>query len=113
MGFWSQTLEFSNPDREMASIQILRRHQLSHQEARARAEELARRVERRLAVSWHWEGDSMRLMGPPGLASKAQGVVNLVPGQVQIEIDLPLALRPMKGILEGKLRDKLDLLLGT
>jgi hypothetical protein len=37
----------------------------------------------------------------------------LTPGQVHIEIDLPLALRPMKGLLEGKLHDKLDTLLGA
>lgn len=97
----------------MASIRILRTHQLPHEEARARAEYLARRIERRLAVSWRWEGEHMRLSAPPGPASGIRGVVRLTPGEVHIEIDLPLALRPMKGLLEGKLHDKLDTLLGA
>lgn len=97
----------------MASISIQRSHRLPHDEARSRAEYLARRIEHRLAVSWRWEGEQMRLIAPPGPASGARGVVRLVPGQVHIEIDLPFALRPMKGLLEGKLRDKLDALLGS
>jgi putative polyhydroxyalkanoate system protein len=97
----------------MASIRILRSHRLPLDVARARAEELARRIEHRLAVSWRWEGERMRLSAPPGPASGARGVVHVTPEQVQIEIDLPLVLRPMKSVLEGKLHDKLDRLLGA
>jgi len=96
----------------MATILIRRPHQLSFDEARKRAEILARRIQQRLSVSWRWEGETMRLSAPPGPASGVKGLVSLTPGQVQIEVDLPLALRPVKRMLEDKLHHKLDLLLG-
>ena len=97
----------------MATIQIRRPHRLPLAEVRQRAEHLARRIEQRLSVVWRWETDDLlQLTAPPGPASGARGQVRLTPGQVDIEVDLPFALRPARRLLEGKLNDKLDALLG-
>lgn len=96
----------------MATILIRRPHRLAYDEVRARAEHLARRIEQRFSVLWRWEGEHLTLTAPPGPARGARGVVKLSPGQVDIEIDLPLALRPVRSLVEIKLNDKLDAMLG-
>ena len=97
----------------MATIVIRRAHRLSLPEARHTAERLARRVEQRHDVSWRWEGDSIELTAPPGLARGATGRVTLDDDEVAIEIHLPLALRPVKRLVETELRSKLDAVLGA
>ena len=97
----------------MATIEIRRPHHLPLPEARRRAEQLARRIEQRLSVLWRWQSDDLlELTAPPGPASGARGQVRLTPEQVHIDVDLPFALRPVRRMLEGKLNDKLDALLG-
>lgn len=97
----------------MATIRIRRSHRLSSHDARHRAEALARRFEARLAVRWQWQGDSMELVAPRGPASGTRGRVTLGAGDVAIEIHLPLALSPVKGMVERRLSAKLDELLGA
>lgn len=92
----------------MSAIVIRQKHGLAHHEVRARAESLARRIEQRLSVSWAWHGDEMTLTAPPGPARGATGKVRVAPDEVQVEVRLPLALSPIRRLVEGKLRQKID-----
>ena len=95
----------------MATILIRRQHKLSYTNLRTRAEAVARRIEQRHNVSWRWEGDSMKLSAPGGLAKGASGTVRVGHQDVHIGIVLPLALRPVRGVVEGPLEERLDALL--
>jgi putative polyhydroxyalkanoate system protein len=95
----------------MASISLRRPHSLCPTDVRRRAEAVARRIELRHQVSWRWEGDHLRLTAPTGIARGASGTVTVRDDHVAIEIDLPLPLRPVKGLVEGQLRQRLDALL--
>jgi putative polyhydroxyalkanoate system protein len=96
----------------MATIDISRAHQLEKDEARKRAEELARSMEQKLGIRWHWEGDRIRFDAPSGPAKGATGAVSVEPSRVRVEIDLPWLLRAVKGMVEGKINEKLDALIG-
>jgi putative polyhydroxyalkanoate system protein len=95
----------------MATILIRRPHKLAYNDLRSRAEAVARRIALRHNVSWRWEGDSMKLSAPAGLAKGTTGTVRVGQQDVHIEIELPLALRPVRGVVEGRLKERIDALL--
>jgi putative polyhydroxyalkanoate system protein len=97
----------------MATIRIRRSHRLPSEHVRRTAEAVARRIEQRHAVRWRWEGDAIELDAPPGPARGARGRVTVGDADVAIEIHLPLALFPLKGMVERRLSAKLDELLGA
>ena len=96
----------------MATISIRRPHRLAHEDVKKKAEALARRIETKHQVSWRWEGENLRLTAPPGPARGATGLVRVTPELVSIDIDLPIFLRPVRRMVESRLLDKLDRLLG-
>ncbi|MRG95801.1 polyhydroxyalkanoic acid system family protein [Polyangium spumosum] len=96
----------------MAQIDIHRPHGMSEDAARRRAEDLARRLEQRRGVRWRWEGDELRLDAPSGPAKGTRGSVRVDAEVVRIRVELPLFLRPMRPVVETKLREKLDAMLG-
>ncbi len=97
----------------MPTIRIQRPHRLSLGEVRGKAESIARRIEQRHAVRWTWQGDSIELTAPAGLASGARGRVTIGAGDVAVEIHLPLALYPARGMVERRITEKLDAILGA
>jgi putative polyhydroxyalkanoate system protein len=92
----------------MATIDIRRQHTLNRDEARKRAEELARGMEDKLGIRWSWDGDLIRFDAPSGAAKGTKGLVRVEATAVQVEIDLPLLLRAMKGMVESKVNEKLS-----
>jgi putative polyhydroxyalkanoate system protein len=96
----------------MATIDIRRSHTLDREEARSRAEALAKGMEEKLGIRWSWDGDRIRFDVPSGAAKGASGTVAVNPADVRVEVDLPLLLRAMKGMVESKINQKLDTLLG-
>ena len=96
----------------MATIDIRRTHQLSHDAARGKAEELARSMELKLGIRWSWDGEVIRFDAPSGKARGSTGVVTLEGQEVRVEIDLPFLLRALQGMVRGKVVEKLDALLG-
>jgi putative polyhydroxyalkanoate system protein len=96
----------------MATIDIRRSHQLSSADARVKAEELARGMQEKLGIRWHWAGDAIKFDAPSGLAKGSTGAVSFAGNEVRVEIDLPFLLKALKGKVEGKVKEKLDLLLG-
>ena len=50
----------------MATIDIRRTHTLAKEEAKKRAEQLAKGMEAKLDLTWRWEGDHIRFEAPSG-----------------------------------------------
>jgi putative polyhydroxyalkanoate system protein len=96
----------------MATIDIRRAHTLDKDEARRRAEALAKGMEEKLGIRWSWDGDRIRFDAPSGAAKGATGTVSVDPAEVRVEVDLPFLLRAVKGTIESKINQKLDDLIG-
>ena len=96
----------------MATIDIRRAHTLDKDEAKRRAETLAKGLEEKLGIRWHWEGDKIRFDAPSGAAKGSSGTVSVDPRDIRVEVDLPFLLRAVKGTVESKINQKLDDLLG-
>jgi putative polyhydroxyalkanoate system protein len=92
----------------MATIDIRKQHTLSKDEARQRAEELARGMEQKLGIRWKWVGDVIDFDVPSGAAKGATGKMSVEASAVRVEIDLPFLLRAMKGTIESKVNEKLQ-----
>ena len=95
----------------MATIDITKGHSLSKDEAKKRAEDLARSLEQKLDLKWRWEGDSIRFDAPSGVAKGTKGEVAVSDKDVRVTIDLPFLLKMMKGTVESKVHEKLAKLL--
>jgi putative polyhydroxyalkanoate system protein len=96
----------------MSTIDIRRSHTLDKDEAKRRAEALAKGMEDKLGIRWSWEGDQIRFDAPGGAAKGATGTVSVDSKEVRVEVSLPFLLRAIKGTIEGKINQKLDELLG-
>jgi len=96
----------------MATIDIRRQHTLSKDEAKKRSEELAKSMQEKLGIRWQWQGDVIGFDAPSGAAKGATGKVSVDGSSVRVEIDLPFLLRAMKGMIESRVNEKLDALLG-
>jgi putative polyhydroxyalkanoate system protein len=95
----------------MATIDIRRTHALNMETVRARAEELARGMESKLGLRWRWDGDQIRFDAPSGAAKGTSGTVSVDASAVRIEVDLPLLLRAVKGMVETRIKERLDAVL--
>jgi putative polyhydroxyalkanoate system protein len=96
----------------MATIDIRRDHSVGKDVAKQKAEQLARDMEGQLGIRWRWEGDNIKFDAPSGAAKGASGTVSVTDAVVRVEIDLPFLLKAVKGTIEGKVKDKLNNLLG-
>jgi putative polyhydroxyalkanoate system protein len=95
----------------MATIDITRSHSLPLDDAKKKAEELAKGMADRFGIDWKWEGNTIRFDAPSGAAKGTKGEVSVTDKSVRVAIDLPFMLRVMKGTIEGKVNEKLDALL--
>lgn len=95
----------------MATIEVRRRHSLPNETARERAEELAKSLQEKLGLEWHWTDDRLVFEAPRGPAKGTKGSVRVTAEEVSVEIDLPFFLRMLKGKIESKVQEKLDRLL--
>jgi len=95
----------------MATIDVRRSHQLPKEEAKKRAEDLAKAMQQRFDLDWRWEGDRIVFDAPRGAAKGTRGSVEVGDSDVRVQIDLPLLLRMMKGTVEAKVSEKLAQLL--
>ncbi len=95
----------------MATIDITKNHALPLDDAKRKAEELAKGMEQRFGIVWKWVGDTIRFDAPTGAAKGTKGEVSVSGSNVRVAIDLPLMLRMMKGTIEAKVNEKLNALL--
>ncbi len=95
----------------MATIEVRRSHQLPIEQARLRAEELAKSLEEKLGLTWKWERERLVFSAPHGPAKGTQGSVEVGKNDVSVKIDLPFLLRMAKSKVEAKVVEKLDKML--
>ena len=95
----------------MATIDIKRAHSLPLDEAKKKAEELAKGMESKFNIVWKWDGNTIRFDAPSGAAKGTKGEVAVTEKDVRVAIDLPFMLRVMKGTIEDKVNEKLNGLL--
>lgn len=95
----------------MATIDVRRTHSLPKDEAKKRAEDLAKSMQQRLDLEWRWEGDRIVFEAPRGAAKGTKGTVEVTGDDVRVQIDLPLLMRMLKGTVEAKVNEKLAELL--
>lgn len=95
----------------MATIDITRNHSLPVEDAKKKAEELAKGMADKFGIQWKWEGDTIRFDAPSGAAKGTKGEVAVTDKNVRVAIDLPFMLRVMKGTIEDKVNEKLNTLL--
>src|SRR5512136_346831 len=97
--------------RPMATIDITRPHTLSIDDAKGKAEDLAKGMEQKFGIQWKWEGNTIRFDAPSGAAKGTKGEVAVTDKSVRVAIDLPFMLKMMKGTIEEKVNEKLSALL--
>ncbi len=95
----------------MSTIDISRNHTLSRDEARKRAEDLAKSMQTKFDLSWRWDGDRIVFEAPRGAAKGTKGSVDVGDTDVRVQIDLPFLLRMLKSTVESKVQEKLGQLL--
>jgi len=95
----------------MSTIDITRNHTLPIEEAKKKAEELAKGMADKFGMSWRWEGDAIQFDAASGAAKGTKGQVAVTDKTVRVAIDLPFMLRVLKGTIESKVNEKLDALI--
>lgn len=90
----------------MANIHIKQQHNLAHDEARKRVEEIARDLKKKLNTDYAWKGESLRFK-----RSGASGSIDLSDEFIELNIKLGMLLAPMKGKIESAIKEKLELAL--
>lgn len=90
----------------LAMIDIRRKHSLSREQARARADELASNIKNSFELDYHWEGESLYFE-----RTGVDGVLEVLDAEIRITIQLSWLMRPIKGRLEEEIRRYMDVLL--
>ena len=92
----------------MATIEQHKAHTLGKEGARKKAEEIADQLKAKLNMEWAWTGDTINFAAKSGAAKGTKGTVDVTDSDITVKIDLPLMLRMLKGMVEGKVKEKLD-----
>jgi putative polyhydroxyalkanoate system protein len=95
----------------MSTIDITRNHTLPIEDAKKKAEELAKGIADKFNIPWKWEGDTISFDASSGAAKGAKGEIAVTDKTVRIAIDLPFMLRMLKGTIETKVNEKLNALI--
>ncbi len=95
----------------MATIDISKNHSLSIDDAKKKAEDLAKGMEQKFGLNWKWDGNTIRFEAPSGAAKGTKGEVAVSDKVVRVAIDLPFMLKMMRGTIEDKVNEKLNALL--
>jgi putative polyhydroxyalkanoate system protein len=95
----------------MSTIDISRGHTLPKDEAKKRAEDLAKNLASKFDLKWRWDGDTIRFDAPGGVAKGTKGEVAVGDKEVRVQIDLPFLLKMLKGTVETRVHEKLNQLL--
>jgi putative polyhydroxyalkanoate system protein len=92
----------------MATINLNYKHGLLLDDAKGRIELFIHEIQQQLGLSWNWESDNVvSFSSKTGLTKGITGKLTLNAHDVDVEIDLPMMLKPMKSMVEKQIKDKL------
>jgi putative polyhydroxyalkanoate system protein len=92
----------------MPKLAISQPHRVGAEEARRRIDGLARELGDKYGLTSRWTSDTVAEVTGSG----ATGQITVEPEQVDVTLDLPFVLSPMKGRIESRIRDELQKLFG-
>jgi putative polyhydroxyalkanoate system protein len=94
----------------MAVIEITRKHNLTIEELKKRAENLAKENQAQFGFEWRWHNSNqIALEAKSGVAKGAHGAVTVSPETVKIQIELVgFVQNAAKGMVEKFLADNID-----
>ena len=87
----------------MARITVEREHSLGKKQARAKAEQLARKLEDKYGVESSWSGDTLKLT-----RSGVKGTVAVADDSLRIDVELGLLMSAMSGTIKSEIEKALD-----
>jgi putative polyhydroxyalkanoate system protein len=86
----------------MPRVKVSQSHNLSMEQARAAVDVLCAKLESKLGVKSHWEGNNLRLE-----RTGVKGKLTLEPSSALIELELGMMLAPMKAQVEEEVAKQL------
>jgi putative polyhydroxyalkanoate system protein len=87
----------------MATINVIRQHQLDKKRLRKEVEHLAQKLSNDLSVDYQWEDDRLVFK-----RTGANGFIDIGKDELEIVIKLSLVLTPLKGTIEKTITEYLD-----
>lgn len=90
----------------MATIELSKSHTLPIDDAKKKAEDLARGMAEKLALKWRSKASTIDFHAASRMAKGVKGQVAVSEKEVKVSVDLPMMLRMMKGTIEDKDRKR-------
>ncbi|MBN2992926.1 polyhydroxyalkanoic acid system family protein [Pseudomonas cedrina subsp. fulgida] len=87
----------------MARITVERAHNLGKEAARAKAEQLASKLQERYGLESSWSGDTLNLR-----RSGVKGSVLVADDSLRIDVELGLLMSAMSGTIKAEIEKALD-----
>ncbi|MBC3300282.1 polyhydroxyalkanoic acid system family protein [Pseudomonas sp. SWRI18] len=87
----------------MARITVERAHNLGKEAARAKAEQLAGKLQERYGLEPSWSGDTLNLR-----RSGVKGTVVVAEDSLRIDVELGLLMSAMSGTIKSEIEKALD-----
>ena len=87
----------------MARITVERAHNLGKEAARAKAEQLASKLQERYGLESSWSGDTLNLR-----RSGVKGSVLVADDSLRIDVELGLLMSAMSGTIKSEIEKALD-----
>ncbi|ONH54414.1 putative polyhydroxyalkanoic acid system protein [Pseudomonas cedrina] len=87
----------------MARITVERAHNLGKEAARAKAEQLASKLQERYGLESSWSGDTLNLR-----RSGVKGTVLVADDSLRIDVELGLLMSAMSGTIKSEIEKALD-----
>lgn len=94
----------------MAKIEMSKNHTIGKDAARTKAAEIADSMKAKIGIEWTWAGDRINFEAKSGTAKGAKGHLDVTDAKITVLVELPFLLSAFKGMVEGRIKEKLDTL---
>ncbi len=94
----------------MAKIEMSKSHTIGKDAAKAKAAEIADSMKSKIGIDWSWAGDRIEFHAKSGTAKGTSGHIDVTDSKVTVLVELPFLLSAFKGMVEGKIKEKLETL---
>jgi putative polyhydroxyalkanoate system protein len=87
----------------VATIEVMRQHDMGLQGARQAVQAVALRLQDDLSAHHAWSGDTLKFQCPG-----AEGRIDVTGSSIRVTVDLSWLLKPVRGRIERSINDTLD-----